>query len=635
MPCGNVWVTSFVTGIPSGFEYVCWPESEGGDDTYRPPEGGGGGGSGSGISAGPGTTFAPEPSGSGSVTGPGPDESTYDPSLDLNPGWNSGAFSVASLPATWHGTITFDVPDVLGARPAGVAVGLTPVSQLPTTFRNGYDHLLYGLVFTQDEVKVLHGGEVVDTMAYATVNAARTATGTDEVSALMYGHFIKWVVNGLTLWAGPFSMPEAYALDAVLYLAYDKVDNPVFTEGDWPTEADGELLGALPEFTGYMEGMNANELGGELGGLFGILADYAYSDMTGMLKGLQGSMGVGEGISGIIGPLFGVMADTSTYSALIGTIGPITGAMAGGDPDNVPYSVMHGSLPRFTGYMTSPGTARMVGELPGFIGRMTAQNIYAELVGNLPGLRGVAYGNGMTPLIQIMETLAFHQPVYPEAYVTVTVSESVTCSTSVTVDAVLTAEAMEELTVQDTTTLFATLLETVAENIGLGQRVSELLFRISTGAGVDDGQAWVVNMASNASTRYDAYGFNSFFALGGKQYGVRRDGVYLLEGDDDAGQPIVAGVALGKHDFGTQALKHLEAVYAGVTSTGKLALRVDDGKKSYTYLARASGEALEAQRFDTGRGLRSNYFAFDLVGEGQAFELDNITFRVVATQRRI
>ena len=51
MPCGNVWVTSFVTGVPSGYEYVCWGSGDddsgggGGGDTYKPPSGGGGGGS--------------------------------------------------------------------------------------------------------------------------------------------------------------------------------------------------------------------------------------------------------------------------------------------------------------------------------------------------------------------------------------------------------------------------------------------------------------------------------------------------------------------------------------------------------------------------------------------------------------
>ena len=122
--------------------------------------------------------------------------------------------------------------------------------------------------------------------------------------------------------------------------------------------------------------------------------------------------------------------------------------------------------------------------------------------------------------------------------------------------------------------------------------------------------------------------------MGLRQFGVRKDGVYLLQGATDAGQAIEAGVALGKHDFGSQALKHIEAVYAGVSASGQLFLRVGDGKSQYTYKARRVDADMRVQRFDPGRGLRANYFTFDLVSEGD-FELDNITFGVAVTKRRI
>lgn len=89
----------------------------------------------------------------------------------------------------------------------------------------------------------------------------------------------------------------------------------------------------------------------------------------------------------------------------------------------------------------------------------------------------------------------------------------------------------------------------------------------------------------------------------------------------------MAGVALGKHDFGTQALKNLAAVHVGVSSTGKMLLRVGDGKNTYTYMSRRADAELRAQRFDTGRGCVPTT-AFDPVGEGEAFELDNVTFNV-------
>ena len=553
--------------------------------------------------------------------------------VDLNPGWNSGAFSIDAVPPDWGGTVSFDIPDVDGARPAGVAVGFCAESQLPSTYRNGYSHLRYGLVFADDEVKVIHEGVVVLTEAYATIGAARTATGTDEVQALMYGDSVQWVINGVPLFGGAFAMTEDYALDAVLYLAFDRVDNPKFLEDEWP-DLDGQLRGMLSGIAGSLAGLSDGDLVGDLPKLIGVLSSGAYSTLAGTLVGLVGSLGEGDGIRGNIGPIIGAMSSSGSYTTLTGMIGPITGALAG-DDSGVKFSAMTGVFPRFVGYMTSPATGRVDGALPRFLGRITAEATYSEVVGVLPGLRGTAYGGGMTPLIQVMEMVGYYASSFLRAYLTITATEYVQATSTATVDATVTADASEEVTVQDTASVFATMLEAVAERIGLGERVSSLVFRITTGGLIDDGQAWVVDTGSSASTRYDSYGFNSFFALGGKHYGVRKDGVYLLEGADDAGQPITAGVALGKHDFGTQALKNLVAVYVGVSSSGKLLLRVGDGKNTYTYMSRRADAELRVQRFDPGRGLRTNYFTFDLVGEGEAFELDNVTFNVAASNRKI
>ena len=123
--------------------------------------------------------------------------------------------------------------------------------------------------------------------------------------------------------------------------------------------------------------------------------------------------------------------------------------------------------------------------------------------------------------------------------------------------------------------------------------------------------------------------------VNGKQFGARTDGVYLLKGDDDAGVPITSGIALGQHDFGTLALKSIRAIYAGVSSRGVLFLRVKDGCSEYTYRARRVDRDMRTQRFDPGRGLSANYFTFDLTSEADAFELDSVTFDMVASQRRI
>lgn len=147
---------------------------------------------------------------------------------------------------------------------------------------------------------------------------------------------------------------------------------------------------------------------------------------------------------------------------------------------------------------------------------------------------------------------------------------------------------------------------------------------------------WSVNTATGASSAYEDFPFNSFASIGGKNYGATTDGIYALEGDDDAGSPIQAHVHLGDRDFGTSRLKALPHAYLGVSSQGQMLLRVTAGANTYTYRARSAGVDMQTQRIDLGRGLRANYITLELLNEGGAdFDLDSIEFTVLDLSRRI
>ncbi|MGA0610108.1 hypothetical protein [Caldimonas sp. KR1-144] len=151
------------------------------------------------------------------------------------------------------------------------------------------------------------------------------------------------------------------------------------------------------------------------------------------------------------------------------------------------------------------------------------------------------------------------------------------------------------------------------------------------------GQVWIINTETGASGMYEAYDFNSYGLLDGQAFGVKSDGVYLLDGDDDEGQPIRASAAIGKTDFGTRQEKRLEAAYLGVSSTGGMLLKVTlpDGTE-YVYEARTSSEALEQQRIDVGRGIRATFLTFEVFNqEGADFELESAEFFATNTTRRI
>lgn len=152
----------------------------------------------------------------------------------------------------------------------------------------------------------------------------------------------------------------------------------------------------------------------------------------------------------------------------------------------------------------------------------------------------------------------------------------------------------------------------------------------------DVSEVWVVNAETGGSTRYENYSFNSFAKIKGEFFGCRSDGIYQLDGDDDEGSPVQSMVSFGKQDFGTSALKRATNVYAGTSSGGKLFIKVLVEGDEYLYAARDSNGHLQQQRFDLGKGMRVNYFEFELYNaDGDDFELASVEFAVVPLTRRI
>lgn len=142
---------------------------------------------------------------------------------------------------------------------------------------------------------------------------------------------------------------------------------------------------------------------------------------------------------------------------------------------------------------------------------------------------------------------------------------------------------------------------------------------------------YAVNEVTNASTRYTGYGFDSFCkGPDGKYYGVKSDGLYLLEG------PVNSEIDFGDIGFGSSVLKSIPAVYVTCLSTEKLMLKVIQSGVEYEYAARGYDDTLEAQRFDPGKGLRANYFGLKLANiDGSEMTVDTVEPLVTTLSRRI
>ncbi len=147
---------------------------------------------------------------------------------------------------------------------------------------------------------------------------------------------------------------------------------------------------------------------------------------------------------------------------------------------------------------------------------------------------------------------------------------------------------------------------------------------------------WAMNAETGGFTRYEGFDFNSYAKIDGAYFGCKEDGIYQLDGQTDAGVPIRSMVSFGKQGFGTSALKRITNAYVGVSGQGRLFLKVRGEGQEYTYAARSYDEALQVQRFDTGKGLRVNWLEFELYNaDGEDFELASVEFAAVPTSRRI
>lgn len=152
-----------------------------------------------------------------------------------------------------------------------------------------------------------------------------------------------------------------------------------------------------------------------------------------------------------------------------------------------------------------------------------------------------------------------------------------------------------------------------------------------------------VNAVTAAVTRYANYPFNSMARVNTDYVGAADDGLYLLEGDTDDGDPIAAGMKTGLMDFGSADLKRVPNVYAGLTRAGRLVLKVvtasraDEAPKERWYALKQNlrGGDVVGGRFELGRGIKSRYWQFEVINvDGDDFELDALDIDLVRLSRR-
>lgn len=207
----------------------------------------------------------------------------------------------------------------------------------------------------------------------------------------------------------------------------------------------------------------------------------------------------------------------------------------------------------------------------------------------------------------------------------IAVSEPLALTESVSQHFILSVEAHDDAIFDDSFSLKMLYRPEIREQINIAA------LYVSPNGGVT---TWAVNTRTGAVTEYSNYDFNSFAQSGRRYLGASVDGLYVLDGDDDAGQPTIAHLRSGYAQFGGSRYTSFKAAYLGLRGDGSVFLKLDTGDgKSYTYKAVVQDQQSTKVRF--GKGLRARYFAYELISEGQDFDLDTIEFVPVVAQRRV
>jgi len=99
-------------------------------------------------------------------------------------------------------------------------------------------------------------------------------------------------------------------------------------------------------------------------------------------------------------------------------------------------------------------------------------------------------------------------------------------------------------------------------------------------------ETYVLTGVRGEPSIYSGFNFNSYARYRDQYYGAGSDGIYLLEGEDDAGKEIHSGVRIGPTNFGTEREKRLRLLRCGGKTAGaQVKVTTDSGCADYVDVA--------------------------------------------------
>lgn len=118
-------------------------------------------------------------------------------------------------------------------------------------------------------------------------------------------------------------------------------------------------------------------------------------------------------------------------------------------------------------------------------------------------------------------------------------------------------------------------------------------------------------------------------------YHITADGAFHVEGEDDAGEPIVSSFGMAPVNDGSRYKRRTERAYMQAVSEARFRCAVATPTATYTYdEEKRDGHN---RRFIFGRGIRDSYLGFTFSNpDGEPFLIDAVEFiDSVSKQRKV
>lgn len=501
---------------------------------------------------------------------------------EFNLGWNASAFSVASL--TGNLVARFNVR----AGSIGVVVGLAAVPE-----GDGFSNMSHSLAFDRGAIGVRELGVLV-------ADDLGTNAAGDVYEIIRMGNDVVYYRNGAVLYRSKVPSDGKVWMDAALFAAGDGVLSPAFEPytGAYMNTMI-HPIGEVQSFSGLAQlVLRPLDLAQPQGATLTMapLAVWGTNQLSGSMASSMAGLSL-QAHNEAWTPAYAICS--SYLYPMIGVGRGLTGTIGGGD-----VALQELSL-------------------------LAADHPYAEGRGRMRPMEAFSWAAPEADLVYMIERPFLLGDFRATRSVVLAMNETLTAGALITVEALVGVSTIEDLSIETLASLSGEFAAALVEAVWVSDPAT-------ASNGVDDSETWAVNAETGASSRYESYGFNSYAVIDGVACGAKSSGIFKLEGDDDAGEPIQAHLHFGKHDFGMPEIKSVPFVYVGVGASGAVYLRAGDGKDAYLYRVRHTDTRQATQRFDIGKGLRASYFTFELYNEGGAdFELDTIRFEVVPLKRKI